>query len=106
MMAFAGTGVAQGFGLRIAPARLPESRVMPEPERPGFSADPHINTVRARIERWFARQDLVPDLAEDIGSARWFRGFGTMLGLGAAAFMFWPTFAPLQAAPLTLLSRS
>jgi murein DD-endopeptidase MepM/ murein hydrolase activator NlpD len=103
MMAFAGTGVAQGFGLRTAPARLPESRVMPELGRPAFSADPHIDNVRARIERWFARQDLVPDLAEDIGSARWFRGFGTMLGLGAAAFMFWPTFAPLQAAPLTVL---
>lgn len=47
--------------------------------------------------RWFGRLDLAPDLAEDIGSRRWFRGLGTLLGLGAVAFAFWPDLAPLQA---------
>lgn len=103
MMAFAGTGAAQGFGLRSVPPRLPESRPLPEPEPPKTFRLSRSDGLRARIERWFARQDLVADLAEDIGSARWFRGFGTMLGLGAAAVMLWPTFAPLQAAPITLL---
>jgi murein DD-endopeptidase MepM/ murein hydrolase activator NlpD len=111
MMAFAGTGTAQGFGLRTAPPRTPETRPAAEslqvPKSPANANDnacaSQWGTLRARIERWFAKQDLVPDLAEDIGSARWFRGFGTMLGLGAAALMLWPNFAPLRAAPLTML---
>jgi hypothetical protein len=37
------------------------------------------------VERWTRAHDLTPDLAEDIGSARWFRGLGTMLGLAFAA---------------------
>ncbi|MBV7258551.1 M23 family metallopeptidase [Erythrobacter sp. WH158] len=41
--------------------------------------------------------DLTPDLAEDIGSRRWFRGLGTMIGLGAVALMFWPSMDPLEA---------
>lgn len=59
---------------------------------------------RSRYEAWrhqashrFERLDLAPDLARDIGSRRWFRGFGTMLGLGAAALAFWPDFSPLEA---------
>ena len=43
--------------------------------------------------------DLAPDLAESIGSRRWFRGLGTMLGLSAVALALWPDFAPLEAAP-------
>jgi murein DD-endopeptidase MepM/ murein hydrolase activator NlpD len=49
--------------------------------------------------RWFAGLDLAPDLAEDIGSRRWFRGLGTMLGLGAVALAFWPDLTPLEARP-------
>ncbi|WP_235829470.1 M23 family metallopeptidase [Croceicoccus estronivorus] len=59
-----------------------------------------------RVAEWkelaFARveaMDLAPDLAEDIGSARWFRGLGTFIGLTALALAFWPDFAPLEAAP-------
>lgn len=46
---------------------------------------------------WFHSLDLTPDLAEDIGSRRWFRGLGTMVALGAVAVAFWPTMAPLEA---------
>lgn len=42
--------------------------------------------------------DLVPDLAEDIGSARWFRGLGTMVGLGVIALSFWPNLTKVEAA--------
>jgi murein DD-endopeptidase MepM/ murein hydrolase activator NlpD len=49
--------------------------------------------------RWFDRLDLAPDLAEEIGSRRWFRGLGTMLGLGAVALAFWPDLTPLEARP-------
>ncbi len=41
---------------------------------------------------------LAPDLAEDIGSARWFRGLGTMLGLAIAAISLWPDFTAVEAA--------
>jgi murein DD-endopeptidase MepM/ murein hydrolase activator NlpD len=42
--------------------------------------------------------DLAPDLAEDIGSARWLRGLGTMTGLAVAALSFWPDFSAVEAA--------
>ncbi len=44
--------------------------------------------------------DWAPDLAHQIGSARWFRGFGTLIGLGAISLALWPDFAPLEAAPV------
>ena len=57
-----------------------------------------------RYDQWkiaagkrFAKLDLTPDLGENIGSRRWFRGLGTMVALGAVAFAFWPDFAPLEA---------
>ncbi len=54
---------------------------------------------RLAAESWIAGLDLAPDLAEDVGSRRWFRGLGTMLGLGAFALAFWPDFTPLEARP-------
>ena len=39
------------------------------------------------------------DLAEGVGSLGWYRGLGTMLGLGIAALSFWPDFSQLDAAP-------
>ncbi len=44
--------------------------------------------------------DLAPDLAADIGSRRWFRGLGTFVALTVGALAFWPSFAPLEAAPI------
>ena len=52
-----------------------------------------------RISDRFAEIDLVPDLAQDIGSRRWLRGAGTLLGLSALALAGWPDFAPVEAAP-------
>lgn len=85
-----GQGEDQGEGwAQVSTARLRRRHGMRdrfEAWRLGVSA--RIDTI-----------DMAPDLARDIGSARWFRGFGTMLALGAVAFAFWPEFAPLQAAP-------
>ena len=65
-----------------------------------------VSDWRARYEDWrdeTSRKldgvDLAPDLAQDIGSGRWFRGLGTMLGLGAVALFLWPDLAPLEARP-------
>ncbi len=54
---------------------------------------------REETSRAFDKVDLAPDLAQDIGSRRWFRGLGTMLGLSAVALALWPDFAPLEARP-------
>ena len=53
---------------------------------------------RSALLHTLATYDWAPDLAEDIGSQRWFRGLGTMLGLTLAALAFWPDFSA-QAAP-------
>jgi murein DD-endopeptidase MepM/ murein hydrolase activator NlpD len=56
---------------------------------------------RGHAEQKLARVDLAPDLADGIGSSRWFRGLGTFAGLSAFSLAFWPGFAPLEAAPAT-----
>ena len=53
---------------------------------------------KAWIEAHCHRIDLAPDLAQDIGSPRWLRGFGTLLGLSFAALSFWPDFSAVEAA--------
>ena len=54
--------------------------------------------LRDDIETRCERIDLAPDLAEDIGSSRWFRGLATMLGLGVVAVSFWPDLTQVEAA--------
>jgi murein DD-endopeptidase MepM/ murein hydrolase activator NlpD len=53
---------------------------------------------RARIEHHFHALDLVHDLAEEIGSTRWYRGLVAMVALCIAALAFWPDFSALEAA--------
>lgn len=50
------------------------------------------------FEAWCTHVDLAPDLACDIGSRKWLRGFGTLLGLSAAAIAMWPDFSTVEAA--------
>ena len=57
-----------------------------------------LSHLKLRTEAYCHRLDLAPDLAEDIGSARWLRGFGTMIGLAVAALSFWPDFSAVEAA--------
>ena len=52
---------------------------------------------KLKTGEWFNSIDLTPDLAENIGSRRWFRGLGTMVVLGAVAVAFWPSFTPVSA---------
>lgn len=61
---------------------------------------------RAALLHTLATYDWAPDLAEDIGSQRWFRGLGTMLGLTLAALTFWPDFAALAAPPAMRVDES
>lgn len=66
---------------------------------------------RLALRRWqwdarLARLDWTPDLAEDIGSPRWFRGLGTLFGLSALALAFTPDFSSMPAAPTMPLDRA
>ncbi len=58
------------------------------------------------FEIWLSQYDLTPNLAENIGSRRWFRGLGTMLGLGAVALALWPDLAPLEARPAMAIDET
>jgi len=60
--------------------------------KPGASVRPFARALSPAGIEW------VPDLGQDIGSAHWWRGAATCLGLCAAAWMLGPTpFAPLMA---------
>src|SRR5690606_32442549 len=87
--------------LAAAPACAPVLAASPAARltrSPGL-AERYAEWCRQISER-FADADLVPDLAEDIGSRRWLRGAGTLLALSALALAGWPDFAQLEAAPV------
>lgn len=58
---------------------------------------------RERAAARLASLDLVADLGQDIGSRRWVRGAGTLLGLSAIALAGWPGFTAVEAAPLMVI---
>ena len=77
----------------------------PIPRDPSKVVLSRFNSFAERYDQWrermslrFSSLDLAPDLAEDIGSIRWLRGAGTLFALSATALLFWPDFAPVEAA--------
>lgn len=66
-------------------------------------ADAMVSPMRQNDEpTWrekFADMDLVPDLGEDIGSARWFRGLASLTALSVFALALMPDFGPVYGAP-------
>ena len=65
-------------------------------------ADAMVTPMRQTPERtWrdtLAEMDLVPDLGEDIGSVRWFRGLGSLTLLSVFALALLPDFGPVYGA--------
>lgn len=102
-VSLAGHGPGDQGGPRATTAQLSVAQIIREPQTYTLSRKHGLrDRLIAAKQYWYARigaLDWTPDLAENIGSARWFRGFGTMLGFGAVALAFWPDFAPLEAAP-------
>jgi murein DD-endopeptidase MepM/ murein hydrolase activator NlpD len=71
------------------------------------SATPPFSTLIARlIALDLSQVDWAPDLAEQIGSRRWFRGLATMLGLMFAAFALGPDANAISAPPAMPLDSS
>jgi murein DD-endopeptidase MepM/ murein hydrolase activator NlpD len=88
-------------GGTILSAQLAHAQTFaPVPSAPAPSLAERYAAWRQRLSRHLAEIDLVPDLAQDIGSRRWLRGAGTLLGLSALALAGWPDFAPVVAAPV------
>lgn len=65
-------------------------------------ADAMTISMRQTPERTWREKlvefDLVPDLGEDIGSARWFRGLGTLTTLTVLSLALLPDFGPVYGA--------
>jgi murein DD-endopeptidase MepM/ murein hydrolase activator NlpD len=85
-MGFASTGFGAntGFGQSVALADAMVAPMRQTPER----------NWRNRL----SELDLVPDLGEDIGSIRWFRGLGTLTALSVFALALLPDFGPVYGA--------
>lgn len=113
-LGLAGTATFGRARVGVAPAR--RTPILPVPEVPPpptltFRDSNHPlaqlwTRVCRKVERWFERRALALDLAEDVGSGAWFRGLGMLVGLIVLAIMFWPRFAPLEAAPLVSLDEA
>ncbi|MFP5431904.1 MAG: M23 family peptidase, partial [Alphaproteobacteria bacterium] len=54
---------------------------------------------RMRLREWADEVELVPDLAQRIGSPTWFRGLATCFGLCATALYLSPGFKPIPGLP-------
>lgn len=62
--------------------------------------------MRERVEARFHGIDLAPDLADNIGSAAWYRGLATLFGLSFAALAFWPNFTAIDTASAMTLDSA
>jgi murein DD-endopeptidase MepM/ murein hydrolase activator NlpD len=60
-----------------------------------FMVAPLRQTTEATWRERLAQLDLAPDLGENIGSVRWFRGLGTLTLLSVAALALLPDFGPI-----------
>ena len=81
------------------PAALSHAQIVRErPQRRGVRLSKRLAECLRAFETWCARIDLAPDLAADIGSRKWLRGFATLLSLSATAIAMWPDFSAVEAA--------
>lgn len=90
-MADGGTGALAGAGAALSVTQVATD------EADGSLRQRLREQARA-LEARCHRIDFAPDLAEDIGSRRWFRGLATLIGLSATAFAFWPDFTAVETA--------
>lgn len=98
-----------GEGARHDAARaavLSHAQVLPDaPSAPDATEGSQLRGLAGRVARrvraleaWCAHVDIAPDLANEIGSRTWLRGFATLLGLSGAALAMWPDFSAVEAA--------
>ncbi len=101
---------------RTRMARVDDPLMLPLPASPQASRPSHLISVdvpeddEASVWQLFLqcveRRTRTPDLAENVGTAAWFRGLGALIILILLATVFWPRFAPLEAASLVALDEA
>lgn len=112
LLAAGPVGGALAARASLTHAQLLDNKSRRQRKRPNIYADlgrlitGTILGWKHRAEHFLATTEFAPDLAEDIGSAQWFRGFGTLVGLGVFAISFWPDFTALEAATATPVHAS
>jgi murein DD-endopeptidase MepM/ murein hydrolase activator NlpD len=74
---------------------IADAMVQPLRSAPAFGKAP---PAKPRWHEKLSQIDWVPDLGEDIGSPRWFRGLGTLTLLNVIALAFIPDFGPVYGA--------
>lgn len=74
------------------------AQIVGEPEEGSGAPDRPSPAWRAYARNLWTRIDLALDLRQDAGGRRWWRGLGTMLGLGIFALSLWPDFSQVEAA--------
>jgi murein DD-endopeptidase MepM/ murein hydrolase activator NlpD len=78
---------------------IADAMVQPLRSAPGFGTG--LGKAAAPAPGWrerLSQVDWVPDLGEDIGSLRWFRGLGTLTILSVFTLAFIPDFGPVYGA--------
>ena len=97
-------------GGELPAAQLTHAQILQEPGPRRIS---RISNFSERYGEWrqqlslrLSGRDLAPDLAQDIGSARWLRGVATLIGLSGLALAAWPDFSPLTAARAMQMARA
>lgn len=65
-----------------------------------------IKARHAQLRHVLDAGDWAVDLADDIGSARWFRGLGTIVALGGAAYALAPSSISVPSAPAMALDAA
>ena len=89
-----------GTGVRFVARMLAEEWIVEAaPEVAPPTDDAATPGWRAALATRLPRIDFASDLADDVGSHRWWRGLGIMLALLAAAIGFWPGLPAVDAAP-------
>lgn len=94
-------GGTASLGLRLADRSAPRAASRHSTPRHHW-----VDRIDRLLREWNVRQahaDWTTDLAEDIGSAQWFRGLGTLFGLSAMALACLPDFTTIAAPPAMAL---
>ena len=89
-----------GQARTVAVAAVPAPVAVKAARSPGSRIAAAFSTLN------LSKIDWAPDLAEQIGSRRWFRGLATMLGLMLTALALWPDANAIAAPPAMPLDSS
>lgn len=96
-------GGTASLGLRLADRGALRT---PPPSLPRQHWPDRFERLRRHWNARVAQADWTVDLAEEIGSARWFGGLGALFGLSALALAFLPDFSTIAAPPAMTLDAA